>query len=142
MSGYFCRILDDMNRNSGAVFVCCLVVLIAFLHISALQFYLYWSLWWFDILMHFLGGAWVAAAVLWCLLLSGYVHTRWRPFRTAVCLTIIVGILWEIYEYAFGMTLVEHEAYVFDTALDLVMDMIGAITLSPLFISLVCKKQA
>ena len=38
------------------------VAIVAALHLSALQFYLYWRFWWFDLLTHFLGGLWVAVS--------------------------------------------------------------------------------
>lgn len=113
-----------------------LVVTIAFLHFSALRFYLYWSIWWFDILLHFLGGAWVSALTLWCIFYSNFWHEERHPIRVTLIVTLIVGVLWEVYEYVFGVAMAAHETYILDTAIDLVMDSVGALTVLPLFVSL------
>ncbi len=116
------------------VFICVLAVIIAFLHFSALRFYLYWSIWWFDILLHFLAGAWVSAIALWCAFYANLQIGKRHPVWFTIIGTLFVGILWEIYEYIFGMTMVTHESYVFDTALDLGMDFFGCLAVLPLFI--------
>ncbi len=48
-----------------------LIVAIAILHTVAIYFYLYYELWWFDILMHFVGGFWTVLFFLWLLVFSG-----------------------------------------------------------------------
>ncbi|TSC71754.1 MAG: hypothetical protein G01um101448_1100 [Parcubacteria group bacterium Gr01-1014_48] len=111
-------------------------MIIAVLHFVALYFHLYWSLWWFDIVMHFLGGAWVAAFTLWYL--SHSLQSTYGKMKGAgviVLATLCVGILWEVYEYFFGISLVGKDAYIVDTTLDIIMDLTGALTASALFIS-------
>lgn len=41
-------------------FIFILLFLILLLHVVAMVNFWYWSVWWFDIIMHFLGGFWVA----------------------------------------------------------------------------------
>lgn len=41
------------------------LVFIAVLHFVSVNLYLYWFYWWLDTVMHLLGGAWAALAVLW-----------------------------------------------------------------------------
>ncbi|KKS86003.1 MAG: hypothetical protein UV60_C0004G0080 [Parcubacteria group bacterium GW2011_GWA2_43_11] len=38
---------------------------LALVHMTAEYYYLYWTVRWFDILTHFLGGLWVGIAVVW-----------------------------------------------------------------------------
>jgi len=111
-----------------------LVVIIAALHFLGLTFYLYWILSWFDIVMHFLGGAWVAITVIWLLFFSEFsavkTHSKspapTRLSSVAIISAIIVGVGWEIFEYTTGVTLVSEANYATDTASDLLMDIIGA----------------
>lgn len=125
-----------MNKNHGLVLLAGFVVVVAFLHFIALYFHLYWSLWWFDIVMHFLGGAWVAAFTLWHMLrlVAGRGQGRMKIGGIVVLTTLCVGVLWEVYEYVFGVSLIGKEAYVVDTTLDIVMDTVGAITVSACYI--------
>lgn len=90
--------------------------------------FLYWTYWWYDIMMHFLGGFLVAGIALWFFL------RFFRPdfknakcaFTVAVATGIIVGIGWEFFEYFSGALLQQEGSIVGDTALDLVMDTVGA----------------
>lgn len=107
-----------------------LLGLIGVLHISAVIFFIYWEYWWFDIPMHFLGGMFAA-------FISAWVITMRRPQLPAESTTFIaglffsallIGILWEIYEYIAGVTYVAMGSYFIDTTKDIVVDMAGAYT--------------
>lgn len=98
-----------------------LVAVIGVLHLIGLEYFLYWRLWWYDILLHSLGGAWVALAALWFLTTIG-----WRVGTLQVLLaTIVVGAGWEVWEFTFGIF--GEDNYTFDTSLDMFMDMVGAV---------------
>lgn len=105
-----------------------LISLIASLHILALELYLYWLLWWFDILVHFLAGLWVGLMSLWIYYRSGFfiepTHSISRAFLVAAFSIAVISILWEFYEIIIGVPFEEN--YVQDTILDLVMDALGA----------------
>lgn len=80
----------------------------------------------YDIFMHILGGAGVA------LLLVGIAHS-WRPDlshrgRFIIAGVVVVGLLWEVFEAAFGLTgyPVGSRLYWIDTVKDLIDDAIGA----------------
>ena len=103
-----------------------LVIAIAVLHLLAIQELYYWTIGWYDIMMHFLGGFWVAIFVLW---FDSWHTLPIRPntlFRI-VGAVILVGILWEVYELVFGMTFVSDGGYVMDTTQDFIMDAIGGV---------------
>lgn len=106
-----------------------LLALIALLHSAAVVLYIYWSVWWFDILMHFLGGAWVGLMALWLFGLPG-MRARFRklksPLAAVLASAVLVGVVWELFEYATDVTFTA-EGYAADTALDLVMDIVGAL---------------
>ncbi|MFA6158740.1 MAG: hypothetical protein WC763_03930 [Candidatus Paceibacterota bacterium] len=104
-----------------------LLCLVAILHSVAEVESYYWTVWWYDIMMHFLGGAWVALAILWAseMPFAGFIKSR-LSIRSIVLSVIVVGVVWEIYELAFGLTSVHTIGYALDTAHDLVMDTAGA----------------
>lgn len=95
-----------------------LAALLAVLQHVALAESLYWHYPWFDTLMHFLGGLAVASFIV------GLLHKH----RAQVFLAGMVGIAvgWEVFEFIIGT---QREAnFVFDTALDLLMDTLGMAT--------------
>jgi len=110
-----------------------LIYLLLIVHVVAQSMYLYWTFWWFDILMHFLGGLWVGLFGLWFVYVSGYVVGTWksrvRPFWVALGSVVLIGLLWEVYEYAnhliFSVPFLPQ--YPADTLLDMVMDGVGAV---------------
>ncbi|OGG44752.1 hypothetical protein A2673_01825 [Candidatus Kaiserbacteria bacterium RIFCSPHIGHO2_01_FULL_50_13] len=95
--------------------------LVGSLHLVGLEHFLYWKLWWYDIPTHFLGGVWVALALLWVSALLG-VRIRWFIVLLVV---LAVGVLWELLEFGTGFT--PKENYALDTILDLIMDVVGGV---------------
>lgn len=83
----------------------------------ALDQYLYWRYWWYDIGMHALGGAVFGAIAL----LLG-LRTRVRFW--AFLLLIVVG--WEVFEYVNGISTAQPN-FLFDTGLDIVVGLAGAL---------------
>ncbi|MBI5456792.1 hypothetical protein HY969_03535 [Candidatus Kaiserbacteria bacterium] len=98
-----------------------LLAVIAFLYFLGFWLYLHWVFWWYDILLHFLGGVWVALAARWIFALKGIVP----PGSWILALVIVVGLLWELFEVVVGMP--RESNYLFDTSLDLLMDVLGSI---------------
>jgi hypothetical protein len=113
--------------------------IIAGLETVAVEHSFYWIFWWFDILMHFLGGVWVALLFSWIYLFSLVYRENERNDRT-LRNTVIIGVasisfLWEAFEYGVGATMSVFEYYPLDTAIDLAMDGIGALLAYRFFIS-------
>src|SRR3989344_5247275 len=106
-----------------------LAVLLLILNQAALNYDLFWKLWWYDIPMHFLGGLVLGCGFAW---FFGSMQERTAHFSdTAVILSILGAVLlggfvWEIYEYYFDLTYNPHLNYVLDTVKDIIMDMLGA----------------
>lgn len=99
------------------------VQLLAF-HFLALTFYLYWAIWWFDIVMHILGGVWLVF-VLRSLQLLRWRQVRYKKLSSYILLAVLLFILWEI----FGVYLSGgfKPDWLFDTILDTVCGIVGII---------------
>ena len=112
---------------------------LALVHLVAQHLFLYWHYKWLDIPMHFLGGVWVGLAALWLWYYSGYGRkgdvAPHRPWIVALAGGFAFGVLWECYDFLvwnFGAGAFPVN-YLQDTALDIVMDLIGAFTAFLLF---------
>lgn len=95
-------------------------LVIAVLHILAVAFYLYSFYWWFDIPLHFLGGLSVGLTAL-------YWRGRIAPFAAAAGAALAFGLMWELFEYAAGITLNGIGSYPLDTVKDLFLDAAGGL---------------
>ncbi|MCB9805689.1 hypothetical protein H6775_00850 [Candidatus Nomurabacteria bacterium] len=118
------------------------LILVAILHKIALVLFLYWTVDWFDILMHGLGGLSLGFLFLFIFYTSGFSNLDQSHFFYVFFITIgsvlIVGLIWELWEVFVGLTDVLKDQL--DTISDIVMDMVGA-TLSFLYFKLKILKS-
>lgn len=104
-------------------------IIIAVLHYIATIYSFYWSIEWFDILMHFIGGLLMGLIAFWIFFTSEKVNypkdNLLVIFFTVIGFALVIGLSWELWELFEGFSDVNiHKK---DTILDVVMDTIGAI---------------
>ena len=107
-----------------------LLFAIGFLNVLAEIFYFHWTIWWYDTMLHVMGGAAVAMFIL-----SAYLYYFNKSpkinlkFITFVLVgVLVVGILWEIFELYFNLTSLDDGIiYKRDTISDLIADMVGGL---------------
>lgn len=98
-------------------------VLICILYSLSVSLYFFWTLWWFDIVLHILGGMWVALIALWYTRVR-VLSSEKKAFAVALIASFGIGVLWEVFEYVTGTTFA-HDNYIFDTLSDLAADIAG-----------------
>lgn len=106
-----------------------LLSVIGILDRVAHSWYLYWTVWWFDMVMHFSAGFCVAMASVW---LWQYFFDKKISLAKSVFVSLIfvsiVGLLWEIFETHFEIELIsDGYRYFTDTISDLILDVCGGI---------------
>jgi len=109
------------------------LIVIGVIHVSAIEYSLYFYYNWLDIPVHFLGGIWVSATALWLILSKEYFSSL-RTNRRLLLLTLFssalfIGLLWEAFEYVFGIAVLNPANYVPDTIKDLFTDVLGSLFL-------------
>ncbi len=97
-----------------------------FLHHLGSYYFLYWSLDWFDIVMHFLGGVSVAMIFVYAYYSTSIGLKKHLIAKTFV-FVMLIGIAWEYFEYYFKIANPTKGNYVEDTTLDLIFDALGAL---------------
>ena len=95
------------------------------------MFYLAWTYWWFDVLMHFLVSLTGGLGIFWGLFDSGIIfHNRFQSRSTMIILAFLcvlaIGIGWEVWEYVNGI-IDSTESYALDTINDLILDSAGSL---------------
>ena len=119
-----------MLRDKLFISLFALIAVIALLHIIAIEYSLYFYLWWFDLLVHFLAGLWVSGLSLWIYFRYGYIKKPVRNIGRALIVVatpiIVISISWEFYEIIIGVPIEKN--YMQDTSIDLIMDALGALT--------------
>ena len=112
-----------------------LIVVIAILHVAGFVFRWNYSLLWYDLLLHFLGGMWVAFAAA-KFFRKPISEIGWMGPVFLVALVALVGVTWEIYEFTIDELFFEERALWraqdgnTDTMSDLMMDLAGGIAVA------------
>lgn len=88
--------------------------------------YLYWTVIWFDMIMHFLGGLFVALFFFSVFLFLKTKLPYMEKLVLGLIFSILVGLVWEYYELIIGVTDLGELGYWPDTGMDIVMDTLGA----------------
>jgi len=99
--------------------------LLAVIHIIASELFLYWRFFWFDIPMHFFGGAVVALGIFTLYDLKIIVKRRHLKRVPLLVLVFVVALSWEVYELLVGISIEAN--YVADTLIDLSMGLLGGL---------------
>src|SRR3989344_5423250 len=106
-----------------------LVALLAAVHFTADSFHLYWAIWWFDNLSHFLAGfslGFFSLSIFYESGLFGNKLSLSKAVFISFIFVMILGGVWEIFEYINGLTQ-STEKYSLDVIHDLLSDALGAI---------------
>ncbi|MBU4536520.1 hypothetical protein KJ603_00585 [Patescibacteria group bacterium] len=127
-----------MQKKKFLIMITVLIWFILICDLVANHYFLYWRFWWTDIVMHFMGGFWLAFCGYYIFYLSGwfkslkfsslkekfYSLTKKYSFLViSLSFVLSISLLWEVFELFFAFPL--KHGYVFDTILDLIMDIIG-----------------
>jgi uncharacterized membrane protein YjdF len=123
-----------MKRKTLFTLLTLFVVFIFFLNFIAGKLYWYSSIWWFDILMHFLGGFWLGLVFLWVFYKDLNNENLKRDTFIKIILSVLfIGFGWEIYEIIVNDIFAKNTFDLFDTSLDMVCDLTGGVTAYYLF---------
>ncbi|MCX6703738.1 MAG: hypothetical protein NTV02_03565 [Candidatus Zambryskibacteria bacterium] len=103
------------------------LVLTGILNTLGTTLYLYWTVIWFDMIMHFLGGLFVSLFFfsLFSFFRSGLTYIE--KLVLGLVFSVLVGLVWEYYELIIAVTDLADAAYWPDTGMDIVMDTLGAL---------------
>lgn len=105
--------------------------LVAAIHYFALIYDLYWIIDWFDMFVHFIGGAAIGFLGVFIFFTSGYIQSianlkgnKIVVFSFIFMFTAVIALVWEIWELFFGISdiLIDKN----DTLTDLIMGMLGS----------------
>ena len=122
-SGFF-LIKTKMDRKKLLRTVVFLIIFIFLANYLALKFYWYYSIWYSDMIMHFLGGLWIGLAVI-------YLDPPHKPsflsvFRVTM-FVLLLGVGWEVYELFAYNDIVHVSFNLLDTLSDIFFDLAGGL---------------
>lgn len=107
-----------MRKPALAITTLAMLLLLLALHTQGMSEHWYMYFPFFDLITHFLGGVGIALSAFYVL----------KSPKHIILITIVAGIAWEIFEVYFDIMgwPISTRAYKIDTAIDIVMDTLGA----------------
>lgn len=111
-----------MDRKKLFKHLTYLIFFILVVNFLANKFYWYSSVWYFDMIMHFLGGFWIGLAFFY--LFSPKNNSVSSVFKI-LFLVLFVGIGWEVFEIFVNNTIVQNPFNALDTISDVFFDLAG-----------------
>lgn len=109
-----------MDRKRLFKILAYLIVLIFLVNYVAVKLYWYNSIWYFDMIMHFLGGLWVG-------LISLYFFSSKTPYLKILLFVLFIGLGWEIFELLFNNIIAQNPFNALDTISDIFFDLSGGL---------------
>lgn len=114
-----------MSRKFGlAIRIILVLSVVLTMHVAALRLRLYWSLSWFDAIVHLLAGA-AIGLVFALFILRMPTIVRKYDWLALIVFAGCIGIGWEVFEFVTNMTYAK-EGYWIDTIQDIIADFLGA----------------
>lgn len=107
------------------------------IHFMSSYFSWYWTFPWLDMLVHILSGLWVALVVLWVASVFNQVNSlkeyRIKVFLVSLVAATLFGVIWELIENFGQFISVGAPSYSWNTATDILGDIVGGIMASVYF---------
>ena len=111
-----------MNSKKLLIHSLFLIFFIFFLNYLAMKFYWYSSIWYFDMVMHFLGGIWLGLALIWFFKIG---EISFKSIFYLILGVLLIGVLWEIFEIIIDETITGNSFNILDTISDILFDLAG-----------------
>ena len=103
------------------------LLLVGVTNLVGIFFHLFYTINWFDMGMHFLGGFFVAVSTLAILTRHTSNFSYGQLLAWGLVSACILGILWELFELYFHITSLQSPSYIGDNGMDLTMDVFGGL---------------
>jgi len=111
-----------MDRKKLLTYLAFLIFFIFAVNYAAMKFYWYFSIWYFDMPMHFLGGFWLGLALIW---LFSVKELSFKIIFKIILGVFLIGIFWELFEVFVDKTIAQNSFNLLDTVSDMCFDLAG-----------------
>ena len=111
-----------MDRKKLQIRLASLIFFIFIANFLANKFYWYYTIWLFDMPMHFLGGFWLGLLFLYSYSIK---EATLRTFFNLLFFIFFIGVGWEVFEAIVNKTTLRDSFNYLDTTSDILFDLSG-----------------
>src|SRR5512133_421417 len=112
-----------MDRKKLLINIIVLMFFIFLTNKATGKFYWYNSIWYFDMIMHFLSGVWVGLFFIYAF---NPIKLDFKFFRKVVLSVFLIGLSWEIFEFIVNNVIGRVPFDTKDTLSDISWDVVGS----------------
>ena len=117
-----------MDRKKLFKILAYLIVCIFLVNYVAVKLYWYNSIWYFDMIMHFLGGFFLGLSLIWLLSYKNLsIELSFNLIFKIILGVLLVGVLWEVYEILVNNAIAQNPFNTLDTLSDIFFDLSGGV---------------
>jgi hypothetical protein len=102
-------------------------IIVCTIELISFYFHLFYSIMWFDMIMHFSGGFLVALLALTIVTYYKQDLSYGQILFWGIITAFLIGVLWEVYELYEGITVWGSFGYWGDNGMDVTMDTFGGL---------------
>ncbi len=116
---------ERLFRNTAILYV-----VIGIMNFIGNKIFLYWTTWWYDMILHFLAGFVIGmTAILFLQTFSrAFQINNRKVILASVLFTLAIGLLWEYFELYFEITsFTDGITFWTDTSSDIILDTLGGL---------------
>ena len=113
-----------MNRKNLLKHLVFLMFFIFVLDLVGVSLYWDYSTWWFDMVLHFFGGFWVGLFFIYVFYIRKQIL---KPFFHIIIFVLLIGILWELFEFYANNYIGKSPFDIIDTLSDIFFDLSGGL---------------
>lgn len=115
-----------MGRRNFFKKLAYLIITIFAINYIAVKLYWYYSIWWFDMPMHFFGGFWIGLALIWLLSFKYFpIQITPKSIFQVIIGVLIIGVGWEVFEIIVNNLTARMPFNTLDTLSDIFFDLAG-----------------
>jgi len=105
------------------------ILITAILHYLSIKLNWYFTFKQIDIIVHILGGFWIAITAIWFCLEFKHIETiinyKTKYFIAILVYVLIIGVIWEIFELISGNTFLHSSNFWTDSTSDMINNFLG-----------------
>lgn len=117
------EINDGINEKKLVIRIVSLIFFVFIIHSLAMKFYWYFSIWYFDMPMHILGGFWIGLAIIWLFKIKDLSRDT---IAKIILGFLLIALFWEVFEFSVDKTITQNPFNVLDTISDICFGFAGA----------------
>ena len=111
-----------IDRKKLLIRLASIVTFIFAINYVSMKFYWYFSIWYFDMPMHLLGGFWVGLASIYIFSLKEF---NFKFILKVLICVLLIGFFWEIFEILVDKSITQDSFNILDTTSDMFFDLAG-----------------